>query len=139
MQYLKILSITLFILSSYWGMGQEASQQKYNDCAAIFYNGEMLVNEFSPKGQCNLSSDADGKLSLHTVSLNEEGGTPTKDLKFYVAIRHIETNTLRLYSPKLYSEIKLKALNKTLGEGENIVILTDDPAYNLIHNEIYFN
>lgn len=109
---------------------------KYMDCAAIFLNGEMLVDDFSPKGKCQLKSNAQGRLTVSTVALDEKGGTAIKPIEFRVAIKNKRTNTLYMYSPKTYMELDIQDAMRRCNKGDKILIMTTNDRYNLSHHEI---
>ena len=69
---------------------------KYTDCAAILFNGKVLVNDYSPEGTCKLEDIRHGTLSVATVNLSEDSKTPAKNIGFKVAIKNHRTNTLSM-------------------------------------------
>ncbi len=108
----------------------------YSDCAAIFYNGEMLVNEYSPDGKCQLGAGMRGKLTLSAVTLTESSATPTTVLPFRVAIKHADSNTLWMFTDSAVKEVMLEDIVKECKKGDKIIILTAYKKYSLSHHEI---
>ena len=110
--------------------------QPYNECAAIFFKGKMLVDEYSPKGKCKLEQGMEGKLTVAAVNLSGNTGVPTKSIQFKVAIRNEQTNTLWMYSERSLESVNLKDILKHCEKGDKIVFLTVDKQYALGHNEV---
>ena len=108
----------------------------YIDCTAIFFNGEMLVDEYSPKGSCKLSSNMTGLLTVSTVALDENGGKAVKPIEFRVAIKNKRTNTMYMYSPDSYMELNAIDVMMKCEKGDKIIIMTTDQKYSLTHHEI---
>jgi len=127
-----ILSIT--------GFGQSTAlpvyDDSFSDCAAILYKGEMLVDTYSPDGKCKLETGMTGKISVATVSLSEEGGIPTKEIGFKVAIKNTRTNTLLMYSDDTFFEVELEDLLKACGKDDHLIFITVDRKYALTHHEV---
>ena len=108
----------------------------YNDCAAILYKGDMLVDEYSPRGVCKLESGMKGMISVATVELTDKGGTPKINVGFMVAIENERTKTKYMYSNQVYQEIDLEDILKKCEAGDKIIIMTTDQKYALTHNVI---
>lgn len=114
----------------------EGCVASYSDCAVILYNGKMLVDKYSPEGKCRLKADMKGTISVSNVDLTGDSVRTKDKLKFFVAIKNIETNTLFLMTKTSVQEIKYEDVLKQCSPGDVIVILTDNKKYNLTHNEI---
>ena len=113
------------------------ASKDYSDCAAILFNGDVLVDEFSPSGRCTIEEKKTGKLNIATVDiLTETLMIPKRLLKFHVAIKNMETNTLVLLTTEAVLEIELEDVRKQCSKGDLIIILTDDKKYSLTHHEI---
>ncbi len=110
--------------------------ENYNDCAAIFYKGKMLVNEYSPKGKCKLETGMEGKLTVSAVSLSDKGAIPTTKIGFQVAIQNNRTNTLRLISQDELFEVELKTILEQCEKGDELIFLTTDKKYSLPHHRV---
>lgn len=108
----------------------------FSECAAIFLNDKMLVDEYSPDGKCKLEEGMPGRITVSTVSLNENGGTAQKPIKFSVAIKDKKTNTLWMYTDKPVKDIDTKRLLDKCNSGDKIIIMTTHRIYSLMHNEI---
>ncbi|PSR14057.1 MAG: hypothetical protein DA408_15600 [Bacteroidetes bacterium] len=145
MPSVKLLSISLLLIA----FSLTASAQRlgsiffyspppptFQNCAAILFNGKVLVNAYSPQGECKLVGVSKGTLTVATVSFADEGATPVKNISFRVAIRNQRTNTIWMYSAELFQEVKLEDLRKNLEKGDRILIMTEDQDVSLPHHEI---
>ena len=113
------------------------SENDFSNCSAIFLNGKMLVNEYSPEGKCKITASTTGKLSLHPVELFEDGrAVPKGDIRFKVAIRGLPSGTLMLWSEKTYKKVDLSKILPACKKGESIVLLTLEREWAVSHNEI---
>lgn len=109
----------------------------YSECAAILYKGKVLVDKYSPSGKCILSKGMEGKLSLSTITtLTETRVYPVKTLKFHVAIKNKDTNTLFLLTKEAVQEIQWKEVASQCKRGDTVIFLTADKKYSLTHHEI---
>lgn len=118
-------------------LGQETKEQEpYNDCAAIFFKGQMLVDTYSPSGKCVLDSKSKGELTLFTVSLSDHGNTKVLGLPFRVAIRNERTSTYWMYSKELVKSLRLEDVVAECEEGDKLIFLTEDKKYALPHGEV---
>lgn len=133
---LMIGSLLMFFLCVVIAQETTENNEYYSDCAAIFFKGEMLVDEYSPSGKCKLEQGMEGTLSLSAVELNDLGGKPTKKLSFQIAIKNPKTNTLYMYSDKVFESVQLEDILKKCTVGDHIIFLTTDQRYNLAHHEI---
>lgn len=113
-----------------------APDANYKECAAILFNGKMLVDEYSPNGKCILSNGTAGKLSVSSVILNDKGATPGEKIGFRVAIKNDRTNTLWMFSNDVHYELNIQSVMKKLEEGDSILIMTVDQKFSLPHHEI---
>lgn len=145
MKILKFLFLTLFVL--FFSLSSQAQllnpdasyascKKTYQECAAIFYKGRLLVNEFSPEGKCKLEQGMRGKLSLSTVSLEEDSATPIKKIGFKVAIKNDRTQTIWMFSDRVMQEVELNDILKKCEIGDRIIFMTVDQKYSLPHHEI---
>ena len=107
-----------------------------NLSAAIFYNGNMLVDEYSPKGICKLEQSTKGILTLAAVELSEEGNKAIKELTFQVAIMNSKSNTMYIYTDQPVKSVKLEDVLSKCVQGDKIVIMTTDRKFTLPHHEI---
>ncbi|WP_018618507.1 hypothetical protein [Spirosoma luteum] len=112
------------------------AQAPFNSCPAAFIPGKMIVNNYSPTGQCRLSAAATGKLTVQTVALSPTKNKAVDKIDFHVAIRDKATNTLRMFSNKTYQQLPVQQVLITCKKGDRIVLLTVNNQYALPHNEI---
>ena len=108
----------------------------FQNCAAILFNGKVLVNAYSPQGECKLVGVAKGTLSVALVDLTDEDATPGKTIGFRVAVRNHRTNTIWMYSAEIFQEVKLEDIRKNFERGDRIIIMTEDQEISLPHHEI---
>jgi len=145
MKTIQILVLCLFVFPSiiYGQMDWKPSFQNekihtdYNDCAAIFFDDLMLVDKFSPEGVCKLQAGQKGFIYVATVILTEGGGGYAKEkIPFQIAIRNNRTNTMRMFSNKIYDNIYFDDILSDCEEGDEIIILTTGKKYSLSHHVI---
>lgn len=110
--------------------------ERFTDCAAIFVDGKMLVDDYSPNGQCVLGIQDKGEITIPAVKLNGEGAMAKELLKFRVAIKHVETNTLLMLDDQLYEKIDFEEIKATCQPGDHLIFLLEDDRYILPHHEI---
>ncbi|MCO6477682.1 MAG: hypothetical protein J5I94_13710 [Phaeodactylibacter sp.] len=108
----------------------------YHDCAAIFFEGEMLADEYSPEGKCKLEAGRKGTLTVATVNLSGSAVVPVENIAFKVAIKNNRTNTIWMYSEKASQEVQLEDILKKCEPGDRIIIMTVDQRYSLPHHEV---
>ena len=113
--------------------GQEKDQQ----CAAAFLDARMVVDEYSPKGQCRLALQSTGELTVQTVALSPTESKALAAIPFKVAIRNGETHTLTLYSSTDVVKVPVQDVLKRCRKGDSLVLLTVSDHYSLPHNEIF--
>ena len=111
-------------------------QTSFNDCAAICINDVVLVNDYSPRGQCTLKLDATGRLTVNTVNLSDNAIIPQKTISFKIAIRDAKTNTVWSFSEKTFTNLNVEKVLAKCKEADHIIILTTDQTFALPHNEI---
>ncbi len=107
----------------------------YNDCAAIIYNGRVLVDKYSPEGKCQLEMGMTGLISVAAVQLGECNKVG-QNIDFRVAVKNDRTNTLWMYSEDTFREVLLEDILKKCEKGDRIIIMTVDQKYSLPHHEI---
>ena len=110
--------------------------ENYKECAAIIFDGNLLVDKYTPEGKCELKPRKEGTIAVSTVDLSNLRGTPGKRIGFRVAIKNGRTKTMWMYSEKTLYSIEMKDIIKKCEPGDNIVIMTVDQQYSLPHNEI---
>jgi hypothetical protein len=129
-----VLAVVLLFLS-----GSVYGQEPFQNCAAAFLDGRMVVNEYSPEGKCVLTAKASGELVVGTVDLSETGGRLVDPISFKVAIRDGNSKTMVLYSSQTYRKIPVEKVLASCRPGDSIVLLTLENRYALPHNEILVN
>lgn len=120
------------LLASPMSFGQKA----FTQCSAAFLNTQMVVDEYSPKGQCRLALQSTGELTVQTVALSPTESKALAAIPFKVAIRNGATNTLTLYSSTNVFKVDVKDVLKRCRKGDSLVLLTVSDQYSLPHNEI---
>lgn len=133
---LLILPITGFCQTVETSLQSEENADKYQNCAAIIFNGEMLVDDYSPRGTCQIDQNKRGTIKVSTVELSNDGAEPKKDIAFQIAIRNTATNTLWMYSKKPMRNVNYEDILAKCQPGDKIVFMTVDQEYALPHNEI---
>ncbi len=111
-------------------------QGSFNSCSAAFVGDKMVVNEYSPKGTCQLMTTATGDLSVQTVDLSPESTKALDKIDFKVAIRDKATGTLIMYSVETFRQVPVQQVLAKCKKGDHIVLLTLDNRFALPHNEI---
>lgn len=112
------------------------AQQKFYECAAIFIGDQMIVDDYSPDGNCDINHDSRGLFTVQTVILSQEGVERTGKIHFRIAIRDGKTGTLFSYSERTFTEEKVENILAICKPGDSIYVITTDVQYSLPHNEI---
>ncbi len=126
----------LFLIALCFATTTLFGQTAFNDCAAICLDKVALVNDYSPRGACEIELTAKGILTAYTVELSETAITPKKHIEFKIAIEDAATKTLWLFSEKTYKKIPVEEVLAKCKKGDVIRLLTIDNTYALPHNEI---
>lgn len=127
-----ILNLLIFI--SLFG---QHGKGNFSNCAAIFINQSMLVNEYSPEGRCIVDANTKGELSLHAADMSNGKVTKASEkIPFKIAIRDRDSKTLMLFSEKSYQEINIQDVLAQCKKGDFIVLLTLEREWALPHSEI---
>ena len=111
-------------------------KEPFNNCTAAFIGNKMVVDDFSPRGKCEIEAGTKGNLSVSTVNLSLTETTPFKNVGFKVAIKNEKTNTLWLYSEETFYEIPVESIMAKCKPGDKIILITVDKEFSLPHNEI---
>ena len=112
------------------------AQAKFSNCSAAFVSSKLLVDQYTPTGQCRLPANAKGELSVSTVALRSANAKALNKIDFKLAIRDKETKTVRLFSEKTFRKIPVQTILSQCKKGDQILLLTTDNRYSLPHNEI---
>lgn len=126
----------LFIVTLFFSTTTLLGQDTFNDCAAICLDKVALVNDYSPRGTCEIELTAKGTLTTHTVELSETAITPKESIGFKIAIEDSATKTLWLFSEKTYKKIAVEEVLAKCKKGDIIRLITVNNAFALPHNEI---
>lgn len=118
-----------FATNQLWG-------QQFNDCVAACINKTAIIESYEVNAACEISKDSEGKLAIYTVGISETAITPRKKIKFKVAVRDANTQTIWLYSEATFKEIAVEKILEDCKKGDSIILLTKDKMYALPHNEI---
>ncbi len=137
MKNVFILIIAFLTLFSAESFGQTCAPKKFNNCAAVYLNNDMLVDDYSAKGKCTISSDAKGTLHIYSVNFSLTNPTPYDQVAFKVAIRNDQTNTMWMFSDETYQQLPLEKILQKCQMGDSIILLTIDSQYSLPHHEIF--
>lgn len=112
------------------------SENDFTECAAIFYEDKMLVDDYSPEGKCKLEQGMRGTLKVCTVNLSENGAVATENIAFKIAIKNAKTNTLWYYSDKAVYDVKSEDILDRCRENDKIIFMIVDRKYSLPHHEM---
>ena len=112
------------------------SQDRFSQCTAAFLNGKIVVNEYTDKGKCKLSANAQGMLSVCTAELSDTASRAVDKIPFKIAIRDKNTKTLMSFSNETFRELDIRKVLSKCQPGDYIVLLTLSDGYALPHNEI---
>ena len=111
-------------------------QSAFRSCTAPFLNNKMVVDEYTPKGKCELAAESTGQLTVCTVDLSPTEGKAVRKLPFKVAIKDRKTQTLVLFTKSDVKQIDVERILAKCKKGDSIVLLTVDDQYAMPHNEI---
>ena len=125
-----------FLLSMIlWGCITQA-QEPFTQCTAAFLNKKMVVDEYSPTGKCSLPVNATGTLTVCTADLSPERSIPLEKIRFKIALKKQQANTLIMFSEVTYKEVNIEKVLAQCQPGDHIVLMTLDNRYSLPHHEI---
>jgi len=127
----KVIILCLFFATNnlLWG-------QQFNDCVAACINKAAIIKNYEVNAACEISKEAVGTLEIYTVEISETAIKPRKKIKFKVAVRDANTQTIWLYSEATFKEIAIEKILEDCKKGDSILLLTKDKTYALPHNEI---
>lgn len=112
------------------------AQEKFSSCSAAFVGSKLIVDRYSPTGQCRLPANAKGNLCVSTVAISPAKTTALNKIDFKLAIRDNQTKTVHLFSEKTFRQIPVQQVLSRCKKGDQILLLTTDKRYALPHNEI---
>ncbi|HAD14737.1 MAG TPA: hypothetical protein DCF33_20105 [Saprospirales bacterium] len=128
----KLFFLLGMLLSGYLAQAQEP----FSQCTAAFLNKKMVVDEYSPTGKCSLPQNATGTLTVCTADLSPERSVPLEKIRFKIALKKQQANTLIMFSEMTYKEVNIEKVLTQCQPGDNIVLMTLDNRYSLPHHEI---
>jgi hypothetical protein len=131
----RLISRSLFFSLLLLGMTAQA-QEPFSQCAAAFLNKKLVVDEYSPTGKCILPISASGSLTVCTADLSPERSIPLEKIKFKIALKKQQSNTLIMFSDVTYKEVQMEKVLAQCQPGDKIVLMTLDNRYALPHHEI---
>lgn len=128
---------SLFFLLAMIFLGATAeAQEPFSQCTAAFLNKKMVVDEYTTTGKCSLPENATGTLSVCTADLSPERSIPQEKIKFKIALKKQQANTLIMFSDVTYKELNIEKVLAQCQPGDKIVLMTLDNRYSLPHHEI---
>ena len=137
---LALIAVAIILISSTekndYPIASCKTDKDFSTCAAILFDGKMLVDKYAPDGTCRLEQNMKGKLTVAAVELTASVAIPTAPLSFRVAIQDGETGTLWLQSRSSVGEVLFEDIIKECKVGDKIVIITEQKSYSLPHNII---
>ncbi|HLP92908.1 MAG TPA: hypothetical protein VK168_02685 [Saprospiraceae bacterium] len=125
-----------FVLSMVFLADAAQAQEPFTQCTAAFLNKKMVVDEYSPTGKCSLPQNATGTLTVCTADLSPERSIPLEKIRFKIALKKKQANTLIMFSDVTYKEVNIEKVLAQCQPGDNIVLMTLDNRYSLPHHEI---
>ena len=126
----------LIALSILWAINLFGQREPFSNCAAIFLDEKLVVNDYSPTGKCQLPHTATGKLTVCSATVENDKWQCTEKIDFRVAIKDGNTKTLWSFSDQTFKEIDFKQVMAKCKKGDFVVILTVNNLHALPHNEI---
>ena len=133
MKNVRRLALFLFCSAiAQWSLAQKS----FTNCAAAFLDGKIVVDDYSPRGQCSLPLNAKGELTVCTADLSPTSSIPVDKIKFRIAVRDANTKTLWMYSGDTFTKVNIRKVLAKCKKGDHIMLLTIDNRYALPHNEI---
>lgn len=114
-----------------------SAQSDFNNCAAIYLNGEMVITEYSPRGVSKVSLNDQGTLQLRViVAPKDQWKVSGPAQTFRVAIRDHKTGTLVMYNDKSYRSLAIEEVLAKCQAGDEILILSTNRALGISGAEI---
>ncbi len=133
-KYVLICAIAIIGL-----MNNLSAQNRFSDCAAVFLDKKMVVDDYSPKGKCIVDATAKGQLSVYTAVVENDTWRAVDKIAFKITIKDAKTKTLLSYSDVTYKDIDIQKVLSKCQKGDYILISLVKDQYALPHNEILVN
>lgn len=115
------------------------AQEPFTQCTAAFLNDRMVVDEYTTTGKCVLPHTATGVFTVCTADLSPERSVPLEKVKFKIALKKQQANTLIMFSDLTYKQVNIEKVLAKCQTGDYIVLITMDDQYSLPHHEILVN
>lgn len=125
-----------FVLSLVFLADAALAQEPFTQCTAAFLNKKMVVDEYTTTGKCSLPIKATGALTVCTADLSPERSIPLEKIRFKIALKKKQANTLIMFSDVTYKEVNIEKVLAQCQPGDKIVLMTLDNRYSLPHHEI---
>lgn len=129
---MKTLLVIVFALFSV----TISAQEKYNNCAAAFLNNKMIVEKYEPHAKAHITKNATGELTVCTADISELETKAVDKIMFSIAIKNSKTGTILLVTKKSILRFDIATVLTKCNIGDSIILLTENDAYALPHNEI---
>ncbi len=126
----------LFFLQNGNAQTSSCKSNKFSECAAIYLDNKMMVDDYSPSGKCTVMPNSKGILHVYGIRLYPEMQIPMDQVSFKVAIHNTKTNTMWMFSEETYQTLALEKVLAKCEEGDNIILLTTNSQYSLPHHKI---
>jgi len=113
------------------------AQSDFNNCAAIYLDGDMVITEYGPNGVSKVALDTKGSLQLRVVNApdgNWEINGPAEP--FRVAIRDKKTGTLVMFGEKSYRRLEIAEVLAQCKAGDHILVLSTNRSLGITGSEI---
>ncbi|MGB6037292.1 MAG: hypothetical protein WBG42_13550 [Cryomorphaceae bacterium] len=132
---LFFLSILVNAQSSWTEMIPPKAEVHYANYAAICFEGKPLWDGKSIKTPLKVLQ-LRGKLTVNAVDRKTNEPIESKALGFMIGLKDYDTNTIWMFSQKVYYEIDLEELQGKLDYGDLLLIITVDRTYRLPRHEV---
>lgn len=129
---MKNVLVFLFVLVS----SCTFSQEKHNNCVAVFIGEDMVVDEYSPRGKSIIDASSKGWLTVNMVELGENTAVKGKSVKYFLAVRDAKTESLTMLTSKATDKQALVDVLVDFEKGDKLIVLLEDDEYALPHYEI---
>ncbi|MEL6649972.1 MAG: hypothetical protein AAFQ87_04120 [Bacteroidota bacterium] len=131
MKHLIIFFIGLCFGASLWAQGD------FSTCAAVYLNDNMLISEYSPRGESKVSLNAQGQLRLRKiVAPKDKWEVSGPSQEFRVAIKDKQTGSLVMLDDRRYRSLELSEILAFCEAGDKIMILATDRSLGIPGSEI---
>lgn len=136
-----VLPVVLFLTlqinaqSSWTDLIPPQTEVNYQKYAAVLFDGVPLWDGESTKSPLKVLQ-LRGKISVNAVDRKTNQPIAGKALGFMIGLKDYDTNTIWMFSEKVYAEIDLDELQGKLDYGDILLIMTVDRTYRLPRHEL---